>query len=205
MHVLGLTGGIASGKSTISGMLRSLGALVIDADAIAREVVMPGTAGFSAVVNAFGPTVVDCAGSLDRHLLADIIFSDSAAKHRLEKIVHPLVHEAIVQRLQEAKAASNVPLVVLDIPLLFESGIALPLCDRTAVVWVPEKIQLARLMKRDNLTCDAALARIKSQLPLDQKRKMADICLDNSGSLQDTANQVQKVWRTLTGSIGDGR
>lgn len=205
MRVLGLTGGIASGKSTISNMLRDMGAIVIDADLIARAVVMPGTAGFHAVVATFGPQVVDCKGYLDRQLLAQLIFADAAARHKLEQIIHPLVYDSLYEQLRQAKAQATAPLVVLDIPLLFESGIALPLCDITAVVWVPEQIQLCRLMKRDNLTSAAALERIRSQLPLDQKRELADICIDNSGSMQASAAQVQKLWHTLTGSSGNGR
>ncbi len=198
MFVLGLTGGIASGKSTVSAMLQEMGAAVIDADTLARAVVMPGTTGWREVVAAFGPEVVTTAGALNRPLLAKMIFADEPKRRRLEAIVHPLVHAAMGEELARLRAQPTWPLAVLAVPLLFESGSALPWCHGTAVVWVPEHMQLARLIQRDALAPAEALRRIRAQWPLEQKRLLADYCIDNSGSLAATRDQVQRLWAELT-------
>ena len=193
MHVLGLTGGIASGKSTVSGMLQDAGAIVLDADIIARAVVMPASAGFQAVVAYFGPGLVTAAGTLDRALLGRIVFADPQKRKHLEAIVHPLVFAALTDQLSALRKIPNVKLVVLSIPLLYETPFALPLCNSTVVVWAPEEIQLRRLMRRDNLSQPAAMQRIGAQLPLVQKCRLAQYCIDNSGAIVDTRRQLQQL------------
>lgn len=200
MLVLGLTGGIASGKSTVSRMFSSLGAPIIDADHLAREVVRPGTPGYKQVIMAFGPEVVGEGGELNRRHLAAIVFSDAAERRRLEEIIHPLVYQAMQDELAKLRAQGDpAPAVVLDVPLLFESPAGLSLVDKTVVVWVPPDIQLKRLMSRDKLDRDEAKRRIAAQLSLDEKRRRADYCIDNSLTTAHTFEQVQKIWVELLG------
>jgi dephospho-CoA kinase len=200
MDLIGLTGGIGSGKSTVSGFLRELGARVIDADEGARAVVEPGTPGFAAVVAEFGPGVVR-DGRLDRQRLADIVFNDKPALERLNAIVHPLVGEWTAARLVEA-ADDGVEIAVQDVPLLFESGYD-QLFGSTILVWVPEALQLKRLLARGMPAADAR-ARIANQLPIDEKRSRATYVVDNSGNREATRAQTEKVWTEITASRSSG-
>ena len=200
MDLIGLTGGIGSGKSTVSGFLRELGARVIDADEGARAVVEPGTPGFAAVVAEFGPGVVR-DGRLDRQRLADIVFNDKPALERLNAIVHPLVGEWTAARLVEA-ADDGVEIAVQDVPLLFESGYD-QLFGSTILVWVPKALQLERLLARGMPAADAR-ARIANQLPIDEKRSRATYVVDNSGNREATRAQTEKVWTEITASRSSG-
>ena len=200
MDLIGLTGGIGSGKSTVSGFLRELGARVIDADEGARAVVEPGTPGFAAVVAEFGPGVVR-DGRLDRQRLAEIVFNDKPALERLNAIVHPLVREWTAARLVEA-ADDGVEIAVQDVPLLFESGYD-QLFGSTILVWVPEALQLKRLLARGMPAADAR-ARIANQLPIDEKRSRATYVVDNSGNREATRAQTEKVWTEITASRSSG-
>jgi len=200
MDLIGLTGGIGSGKSTVSGFLRELGARVIDADEGARAVVEPGTAGFAAVVAEFGPEVVR-DGRLDRQRLAEIVFNDKQALRRLNAVVHPLVREWTAARLAEA-AGDGAELAVQDIPLLFESGYE-PMFRSTILVYVPEPIQLERLLARGMPEADAR-ARIENQLPIDEKRSRATYVIDNSGTREETRAQTEKIWTEITASRSSG-
>lgn len=192
MRVLGLTGGIGSGKSLVDAIFRELGAEVIDADALAREVVEPGQPALAEIVQSFGGDILLPDGRLNRSKLASVIFGDAAARARLNAITHPPIR----QRITEAAAAraGRPGVLVLDIPLLYES-------DRTGdvekviVVWVDEATQLRRLIERDRLTAEQARQRIAAQMPLEEKRRRADHVIDNSGSPESTRRQVEAIYR----------
>lgn len=200
MELIGLTGGIGSGKSTVSGFLRELGARVIDADEAARAVVEPGTPGLDQVVEAFGPETAP-GGRLDRARLAAIVFGDRAALERLNGIVHPLVREWIADRLAEA-AAEGLEVVVQDIPLLFESGYE-GMFRATVLVYLPAALQIERLVARGMTAADAR-ARMANQLPIEEKRARATYLIDNSGTRAQTRAQTEKVWTEITASRSSG-
>jgi dephospho-CoA kinase len=201
MELIGLTGGIGSGKSTVSGYLRELGATVIDADEGARAVVEPGTPGFERVVAEFGPGIVR-EGRLDRAKLAEVVFHDAEALAKLNSITHPLVREWSAGRMAEA-AGAGVDVVVQDIPLLFENGLE-AIFPTTIVVWVPAEVQVQRLVARGMAEEDAR-ARIANQLPIDTKRERARYVIDNSGSREETRAQSETVWTSITdGQRGAG-
>lgn len=202
LRIIGLTGGIASGKSTVSSCLRGLGAMVVDADVLAREAVAPGSEGLAAVVRAFGRDILAADGSLDRRRLGDIVFADQEARQRLNSIVHPYVRRRMHDEI-EAAAAAHLPAIVLDVPLLFEGGLN-KMCDEVWVVLADEAQQLQRLIARDNLDEAAARARIAAQWPLAAKAEQADVVIDNRGSLAVTEAQVRKEWARVIRS-GSGR
>ena len=194
--VAGLTGGIASGKSTVARMLAAAGARVVDADRIAHEVVQPGRRAWQAVRTRFGDGVVRPDGNLDREKLGRMVFRDPAIKRDLEQVVHPFVFRQMASELKSLAAARPGAVVVLDIPLLIESGLhrVLPL---TALVHVPEAVQLARLIRRDGLAAADARARIRAQMPIDAKRAHADVIIDNAGPLEATRRQALTLYRRL--------
>ena len=186
---IGLTGGIGSGKSTVSRLLGEHGAVVVDADVIAREVVAPGTPGLAAIVEAFGPTVLAADGSLDRPGLAAVVFADPQARRRLDGIVHPLVRA----RAGELEAAAPADAVVVhDVPLLAETGQGSSY-DLVVVVEADPAVRVARLVQR-GLTADDARARIAVQATDEQRRVIADVVLDNSGTPEQLAEQVDRFW-----------
>jgi len=200
---IGLTGGIGSGKSTVARLLAELGARVIDADRIVHELQAPGTPLLAEIVQAFGPGILRPDGSLDRPALGAIVFRDAEARTRLNQIVHPRVGEEMARREREAREA-GAPLVVLDVPLLLEgrkagTGTAARLgFDAIVVVWVPEAIQIARTMARDGCSREEASRRIHAQMPLDEKRALADHVIDNAGTPDETARQVRELYAKLT-------
>jgi dephospho-CoA kinase len=186
---IGLTGGIGSGKSTVSRLLAERGAVVIDADAIAREVVEPGTPGLDAIVAAFGRAVLAADGSLDRPGLAAVVFADPEARRRLDGIVHPLVRV----RAGELEAAAPPDAVVVhDVPLLAETGQGSSY-DFVVVVEADPEERVARLVQR-GLTAEDARARIAAQATDEQRRAIADVVLDNSGTPDELAAQVDRLW-----------
>lgn len=193
MRIIGLTGGIASGKSTVSAMLRELGARVLDADEYAREAVTPGSQGLAEVAAAFGPDVLRPDGSLDRARLGRIVFADEAARKRLNAIVHPRVREAMAADIDRARA-EGLPAIVLDVPLLFEGGLD-AICDETWVVSVDPATQLARLRARDGSNEAEARARVAAQMPLVDKVARATAVIDNNGTPAQTRAQVERLWR----------
>ncbi|HVP59644.1 MAG TPA: dephospho-CoA kinase [Myxococcaceae bacterium] len=197
MRVVGLTGGIASGKSTVSAMFRKLGAQVIDADQVARDVVEPGTPGLEEVARRF-PGVVDAAGRLDRAALAKRIFADPAERAALEAIVHPRIREEVARRT-EVLARAGVPVVLYDAALLIETGLHRGM-DGVVLVVAPEAVQRARLASRDGLDEAAISARLAAQLPLADKRAYATWVVDNGGSLEKTRAQVRRIWEEIRGS-----
>jgi dephospho-CoA kinase len=189
---VGLTGGIGAGKSEVARRLAARGAAVIDADLVAREVVAPGTPGLAEVVAAFGVRVLRPDGTLDRDRLGEIVFSDRAARERLNSIVHPRV----AARMRELeRAAGGAAVVVHDIPLLAENGLA-GAFDAVVVVDAPPEIQLARLAAR-GLSRDQALARMASQASREQRRAIATWVIDNSGPLASLDAQVDRLWAEL--------
>ena len=202
-QTLGLSGGIGSGKSTVSKMLLELGAVVIDADAIVHELQAAGTPLLAQIAEAFGPGVITPDGALDRKALGAIVFDDPEARSRLGQLVHPRVGEEMFRRTQAARDA-GVELIVLDIPLLFEgrragTGTAARMdYDSTLLVWVPAAVQLERTVARDGCRRAEAQARIDAQMPIDEKKAMADRVIDNSGSLDETRAQVERAYRELT-------
>ena len=191
MKLIGLTGGAGSGKSTVSDILRTLGAVVIDADEATHAVYEPDTPGFEAVVREFGPGFVR-DGRIDRARLGELVFKDGDARLRLNDIVHPLVREWMAARTAEAaQAAAEV--VVQDVPLLFENGLA-RLYSTDVLVYVPEDLQLQRLVKGRGLSASKARAMISAQMPIEEKRKLAQHVIDNSGTIEATRQQVQRLW-----------
>jgi len=191
MLVFGLTGGLASGKSTVAARLRALGVPVIDADAIAREVVAPGTPGLAAVAAAFGPSVLLPDGSLDRPALAALVFSDAEQRRRLNGILHPLIGAASAQRIADLSAAGE-PIACYEAALLVENGIV-DAFRPLVVVALPEETQVARAMARDGATEEQARARIAAQLPLSAKVAAADFVIDNGGTREETERQTDEV------------
>jgi len=201
--ILGLSGGIGTGKSTVARFLDSLGATVIDADAIVHELQAPGTPMLDEIKEAFGPDLIDTEGRLDRNALGEIAFGDAAARERLEQIVHPKVIATIADRVASAQAAGT-PLIVVDIPLLFERRENSPnresptSFDATVLVYAPEPQQIERQMKRDGCNREAALQRIRAQLPIESKKAMADVVIDNSGSLEETQRQTRMLFERFS-------
>lgn len=191
MLLVGLTGGIGSGKSTVANALAARGAVVIDADVLARQVVEPGTAGFEAVVNRFGSEVVGADGHLDRSALARLVFDDDAARRDLNGIIHPLVAAETQARVAAAPMGS---VIVMDVPLLIEA--ARSGYNLVVVVEAPEDVRLARLIVR-GMDAGDARRRMAAQASDAERRAVADVVLDNSGSESDLLRQVDDLWADL--------
>ncbi|WP_141922854.1 dephospho-CoA kinase [Haloactinospora alba] len=190
---VGLTGGIGSGKSEVSGCLAAHGALVIDADQIAREVVEPGTPGLDEVVAEFGTDVLTPEGTLDRPKLGEIVFADRERLERLNGIVHPRVGERTEELMEQAPPDA---VVVYDVPLLVENELQ-AMYDVVVVVDTPEDAQIQRVMTNRDMTEEQARARVRAQAPRERRRAAADIVIDNSGGLDDLSRQVADVWERL--------
>ena len=194
MKVIGLTGGIACGKSTVSKALRALGAAIIDADALAYELSQPNAPIFNVYVERFGQAVVTAGGTLDRAAVARRVFADPAVRAAVDARVHPLIRTAAEERLRAARE-NNERAAVLDVPLLFEAGWD-ALADETWVVALPREEQLMRLCARNPaMSEDEARARIAAQMPLAEKCARADIVIDNSGTKEETREYIEKLWR----------
>ncbi|MFC0216197.1 dephospho-CoA kinase [Paenibacillus chartarius] len=193
---IGLTGGIACGKSTVAAMLARRGAIVIDADQIAREVVLPGTAALAAVAQRFGQAVLNPDGTLNRKQLGSIVFGNDEARRDLEGLLHPPIRALMRERKERYEREAPERLVVLDIPLLYESKLEY-MVDRIMVVYCPRAMQLERLVKRDGLSVQQAEERLAAQLPIEEKRNRADIVIDNSDTLANTERQVDAFWSSL--------
>jgi dephospho-CoA kinase len=194
MLLVGLTGGIGSGKSTVARMLEKRGAVVFDADVLARQAVAPGTPGFEKVVERFGPNVLAPGGGLDREALASIVFADPAARRDLEAIVHPEVRRMFAEGCEEYRDSDRV--VVFSAPLLVETGMHTAF-DLLIVVSAPVATQIERLMRDRGMAERDVQARIDAQLPLEAKAEVADVLVDNEGTLEDLEGQVERVWRDL--------
>ncbi|MFN2582798.1 MAG: dephospho-CoA kinase [Candidatus Dormibacteria bacterium] len=195
MHVIGLTGGIATGKSTVASMLAAHGATVVDADELAHDVVRPGQPALAEIRARFGDTVIAPDGSLDRAATATIVFADEQARRDLERITHPRIAELTQQRIADAIAA-DAPVVIVDIPLLFENNRE-EMFEGVLLVYAPETVQVTRLMARDGIDADAASQRLAAQLPIEEKRQRATWVIDNRGALDATHAQVDTWWNEL--------
>lgn len=190
-QIIGITGGIASGKSTVSLYLQELGFTIVDADLASRAVVEPGEEAYHQVVKAFGEDILLTDGNIDRVKLGSIIFNDQEKRLLLNGIVHPAVRNWM--RLKtEAALSSGEETVFMDIPLLFESKLTF-MVDKTLLIYVDEQVQLKRLMNRNGLSETEALARINSQMPLADKKALADAVIDNNGDINETKRQVKVI------------
>jgi len=196
--VLGLTGGIAAGKSTVAAILEELGAKVVCADHLARRVVEPGTPGLEAVVARFGAEFLQSDGTLDRKKLARRVFADPAARRDLEAILHPRIRDAFAAEVRRIRAEAPEAVIVYDAPLLIEAG-AHRAVDRVIVVAVDEDVQVRRLMERDGLSEAEARARIDAQMPLAEKRKHADVVIDGTAPRERIRAQLAEVLAELAG------
>jgi dephospho-CoA kinase len=191
---VGLTGGIGAGKSTVASMLAARGAVIVDSDAIAREVVAPGTPGLAEVVDAFGPGVLRADGSLDRPGLGRIVFNDADALRRLEQITHPRITAESARLIDDAEAA-GAPVLIHDIPLLVENGLP-ETFEAVIVVEAPDELRLERLAER-GLPREQALERMKAQATNEQRRQVATYLIINDGSTDDLRERVEEVWAAL--------
>ena len=198
MRVLGLTGGIGSGKSSVTQMFKQLGAEVIDADQFARDVVEPGQPALAEIVSTFGRDILLSDGRLDREKLGRIIFADAAARSRLNAITHPRIRERMEAEVEQRRGRPG--LLLLDIPLLYENS-RTSLVEKVIVVWVDLATQLRRLTGRNRLSIEQARQRIASQMPLDEKKARADLVIDNTGSLEYTRRQVERIYRQFAGPL----
>lgn len=196
-YVIGLTGNIGTGKSTVLAYLAELGARVIDADKIAHEVMLPGGPAYEAVLAAFGPGILADDGHIDRARLGAIVFADPQALARLESIVHP----AVFARTQELVAAAKEPIVVIEAIKLLESGMARCMCDAVWVVTARPAVALARLIAQRGMDEAEALRRLDNQTPEAEKVTHADVVIDNSGSLEETRRQVKAAWQQVMRSL----
>jgi len=194
--VIGLTGGIASGKSVVSKMLAERGALVIDADKVGHEAYQQGSGCYEAVVEAFGPDVVGADGEIDRRALGGKVFGEPALRKRLEGIVWPWMRETMDKRLAQIRV-EGTPVVVLEAAVLIEADWT-PITDEVWVVMVAPEIARARVMERNGLTAEQADARINAQLTNDERAKHAQVIIDNSGTLDELKQRVTAEWKKLT-------
>lgn len=199
--IIGLTGSIASGKSTVSQMLKELGYPIVDADLVARQVVEPGSETLEKIREAFGEDVILPDGSLDRKKVGDLIFSDPASRKRLNDIIHPAIRNEML-RQRAAYMAEGQKVVIMDIPLLFESKLQ-HFADKILVVSVTEENQLKRLMERNELAEGEALARISSQLPMSVKEEGADAVIYNNGTIEETKWQLNRILEEWDAGISE--
>ena len=192
MRVIGLTGGIACGKSNVSDTLRSLGAVIIDGDVLSRELTAPGGMALPALWEAFGSSVFHDDGTLNRKALGSVVFHDDHARETLDAIMQPLLLSLIRQRMDQARD-TGAAVCVLDMPLLYEKELD-HLCDRVWCVYIPRELQLSRLMERDGFALADAEARLRSQMPADEKAARADVVIDTSGTISYTKSRIPPLY-----------
>ena len=196
--IIGLTGSIASGKSAVAKMIQSYGLPIVDADVVARQVVEPGSPTLKKIAEAFGQDVIAADGSMDRAKVGSIIFHDEAMRQKLNSIIHPAIREEMIRQRDEFISYGEKN-VFMDIPLLFESKLQ-HFVQKIIVVSVSEEVQLTRLMARNGFSEDEAKARIETQMPVKEKEALADAVIDNDGTLEQTAIQLQSIlyeWNVL--------
>jgi len=196
MLIAGLTGSIATGKSTVSAILKDLGAFIVDADKIARDVVSPGMKAWEEIVRVFGKDVLQETGEIDRENLARIVFNDSVMRGKLEEIIHPEVMRVIDEEIRSIKSNSSDAVVILDVPLLIEVGMHKGMSE-VIVVYCPEDMQIMRLMLRDNIGREEALTKVRAQMPIEEKRRLASLLIDNSATVDETRKQVEVAYDQL--------
>lgn len=198
MKVIGLTGGIASGVTLVARMFRDLGARVIEADQVSREVTRPGTDTFRAIVAAFGPEVIGPDGTLDRRRLGGIVFADAAARARLNAITHPAIRRRIWEEIETIRRTAPDAVVIVDIPLLLDTaGPETFDLDGVIVVTATPELQLSRMMSRDGLSRADAQRRLDAQRPVALKAADADWVIENTGTIEETQRQVRRIWDEL--------
>ncbi|OLD77852.1 MAG: dephospho-CoA kinase [Candidatus Rokubacteria bacterium 13_1_20CM_4_70_14] len=198
--LVGLTGGIATGKSTVAEVFRRLGSVIIDADVLAREVVVPGEPAYDEIVATFGRGILRPDGLLDRQKLGAIVFAAPDAKKRLEAITHPRIRERFARTLAELEARDFAGLVIFDAPVMIESGNSTAM-DRLVVVVTDAATQAQRLTARDALGAAAAEQRMRSQMPVAEKAKLADYVIDNSGARETTIAEARRVYAALQADL----
>lgn len=196
MYLIGLTGGIASGKSTVAHRLAEHGAIVIDADIVAREVVAPGTPSLTAIAAEFGTDILDARGALDRAKLGSLVFDDAQKLERLNAIVHPAVKLRTAELLEIAKAQNPDAVIVYDVPLLVEADVAHNY-DQIVVTSAPEETRVHRMMALRGMSEEAALARLKAQASEAKRLAIADVVIDTGGELEHTLDQVDELWARI--------
>lgn len=195
--VYGLTGGIATGKSTVAKMFQELGASIIDADQISRQVVEPDQLGAKRIKEYFGAELFTADGWLKRDKLAKIIFQNPQAREQLNRLLHPLIMKEMQRHTEETLKQKSDAVIIWDIPLLYEENLT-DFVQKVIVIYVPEEVQRKRLQLRNNLNQEEVESRIQSQLPIEEKKRLADYVIDNSGTVQQTKRQVVALWNYLT-------
>lgn len=193
MKVIGLTGGAGSGKSAVAGMLAAKGCLYVSADQLAREVVEPGTPALKEIRDAFGASVIAGDGTLDRGRMAEIVFAEPDAREKLESIIHPRVITRVGEEIARAISQGGHPAMVVEVPLLYESGTE-DMMDEVWVVDATEESQIRRMIARDGLTEEQAIGRLRAQMDPRVRAGMADMLIENNGSLRDLAQAVDEAW-----------
>lgn len=199
MKIIGLTGGIASGKSTVATLLREMEIPVIDADDIAHQIVAPGEPAYQEIVQTFGPHILSADGTIDRKRLGSLVFAQEEQRKKLNAITHPRVAQRFAE-LSQQLAEEGHSLLVYEVPLLFETGLHHSL-DAVILVAASEEQQLQRLQERNQLSPEAARARLQAQMPLAQKRALADYVIDNSNSLEELRQQVHQIWNSVSATL----
>ena len=194
--LLGVTGGIASGKSTVAQLLKDLGASVIDFDVIAREIVKPGKAALIEIVDYFGEKVLDREGSLDRKRLSEIVFQDREKRKKLEEMTHPRIVDTFIKKANQIAEEEPDAIIQAVVPLLFEVSLQ-HLFHKTLVVYIPREKQIKRLTKRDGISPEQASSILNAQLPIEEKISMADFVINNENSVEETRVQVDELWQIL--------
>ena len=192
MKIIGLTGGIACGKSTVSAYLKQKGAYIIDGDAIAKELSVPGKSIWKAYVEHFGDKILNSDKTLNRRLIGQIVFTDESEKMWMNNTMHPLIKQAIIEKIEKYKQ-DKVKVVVLDIPLLYEANWD-KFADEVWVVQIDKQLQIERIQNRDKLTQKEAISRIEAQMPVEEKAKRADVVIDSSNTPEITCKLVEKIW-----------
>lgn len=200
--ILGVTGGIASGKSTVADMLRELGAPVIDFDLLAREVVEPGKPAWKEIIHYFGNGILLENRSLDRKKLSETVFHDPEKRRKLESMTHPRIMNLFLKRVNQYEENDSGPIIQAVIPLLFEAHLQ-KLVHKVLVVYIPREMQVERLTKRDHITREQAERILEAQLPIEEKLEQADFVIHNEKGLKETRSQVKELWETL--KIEQGR
>ncbi len=196
MKIIGLTGNIASGKTEVAKIFKELGAKIIDADKIAREVVEPGEPAWQEIAHEFGSNILNSDGSINRKKLGEIIFNDERRREHLNRITHPRIMTKIKETIDHYKK-ENVKLVIIEAALIVERGGLLNVIDELIVVSADAETQIERIMTRDGLQRDEALSRMESQMPISEKTKHAAYIIDNSRSLRETRKQVEEIWTKI--------
>jgi dephospho-CoA kinase len=197
MKIVGLTGNIASGKTEVAKIFKELGAKIIDADRIAREVVELGEPAWQEIVDEFGSNILNSDGSINRRKLGEIIFNDDTRREHLNRITHPRIMNKIKETIDQYKK-ENVNLVIIEAALIVERGGLLNVIDELIVVSADAETQIERIMTRDGLQRDEALSRMESQMPISEKTKHAAYIIDNSRSLGETRKQVEEIWKKIS-------